>query len=183
MTWNVCYKMWFLCMTARKQPCGIPFHHLWSFSRHLILNSQCAMGIHKNTISLAIFSAWAMFRELIGSHRNWKVNISIFIIITVPANGLAKPSAGKLMVKFASHIDGLVQEKRNSSALAMELRLSCTNPSICILTCNWRVKSCATELFRETMKIYLHFLSFLNTELEQVVEIFPHGWQGSMYPA
>ena len=29
------------------------------------------------------------------------------------------------------HIDGLVQERRSSSALAMELRLSCTNPSIC----------------------------------------------------
>ena len=27
-------------------------------------------------------------------------------------------------------IDGLVQERRNSSALAMELRLSCTNPSL-----------------------------------------------------
>ena len=29
------------------------------------------------------------------------------------------------------HLDGLVQERRNSSALAMELRLSCINPSIC----------------------------------------------------
>ena len=28
------------------------------------------------------------------------------------------------------HIDVLVQERRNSSALAMELCLSCTNPSI-----------------------------------------------------
>ena len=28
------------------------------------------------------------------------------------------------------HIDGLVPEWRNSSALAMELRLSCINPSI-----------------------------------------------------
>ena len=28
------------------------------------------------------------------------------------------------------HIDGLMQERRNSSALAMELHLSCTNPSI-----------------------------------------------------
>ena len=28
------------------------------------------------------------------------------------------------------HTNGLVQERRNSSALAMELRLSCTNPSI-----------------------------------------------------
>ena len=38
----------------------------------------------------------------------------------------AKPSAGKLMMKFASHIDRLVQEKRNSIANALELRLSCT---------------------------------------------------------
>ena len=31
---------------------------------------------------------------------------------------------------WSLHIDGLVQERRNSSALAMELRLSCTNPLI-----------------------------------------------------
>ena len=30
---------------------------------------------------------------------------------------------------YTHEIDGLVQERRNSSALAMELRLSCTNPS------------------------------------------------------
>ena len=30
----------------------------------------------------------------------------------------------------SNYIDGLVQEICNSSALAMELRLSCTNPSI-----------------------------------------------------
>ena len=29
---------------------------------------------------------------------------------------------------FEYHIDGLVQERRNSSALAMELRFSCTKP-------------------------------------------------------
>ena len=29
-----------------------------------------------------------------------------------------------------SYIDGLVQERRNSIANALELRLSCTNPSI-----------------------------------------------------
>ena len=35
-------------------------------------------------------------------------------------------------VPFTSlpHMDGLVQEKRNSGVLAMELRPSCTNPSI-----------------------------------------------------
>ena len=31
---------------------------------------------------------------------------------------------------YHSHIDGLVQERCNSNALAMELLLSCTNPSI-----------------------------------------------------
>ena len=30
-----------------------------------------------------------------------------------------------------THIDGLMQIRQNSSALAIELRLSCTNPSIC----------------------------------------------------
>ena len=29
------------------------------------------------------------------------------------------------------HVDGLVQERRNSSALAVELSLSCINPSMC----------------------------------------------------
>ena len=32
-----------------------------------------------------------------------------------------------------SYIDGLMQERRNSNALAMELCLSCTNPSIYII--------------------------------------------------
>ena len=32
---------------------------------------------------------------------------------------------------FPFHIDGLVRERRNSNANALELRLSCTHPSIC----------------------------------------------------
>ena len=31
---------------------------------------------------------------------------------------------------YIYHFNGLVQERRKSSALAMELRLSCINPSI-----------------------------------------------------
>ena len=40
------------------------------------------------------------------------------------------------------NIHGLVQERRNSSALAMELRLSCTNPLICSMArlCRCRVQ-------------------------------------------
>ena len=33
-------------------------------------------------------------------------------------------------VYYQEHFDGLVQERCNSTALAVELRLSCTNPSI-----------------------------------------------------
>ena len=40
------------------------------------------------------------------------------------------PSKSWKQVILNDHIDGLVQERCNSSALAMELWLSCTNPSI-----------------------------------------------------
>ena len=49
-----------------------------------------------------------------------------------------------------AHINGLVQERRNSSALAMELRLSCINPSICIAKPWW---------FK--MEITCHYMSLL----------------------
>ena len=53
------------------------------------------------------------------------------------------------------HIDGLVQERRNSSALAMELRLSCTNPSTWV---SWCVKSPASRFFfRPQTKCGKHF--------------------------
>ena len=45
-----------------------------------------------------------------------------------------------------AHIDGLVQERRNSSALAMELRLSCTNPLISRFTVHDWCKSIANTL-------------------------------------
>ena len=36
-----------------------------------------------------------------------------------------------ILGSLLKHIDDLVQERRNSIANAMELRLSCTNPLIC----------------------------------------------------
>ena len=38
---------------------------------------------------------------------------------------------------IAVHIDGLVQKRRNSSATALELRLSCINPLICNVMIYW----------------------------------------------
>ena len=42
-----------------------------------------------------------------------------------------------------AHFDGLVQKRRNSSALAMELHLSCTNPSI-----YWHLKTILGTKFK-----------------------------------
>ena len=50
--------------------------------------------------------------------------------------------------------DGLVQERRNSSALAMELRLLCTDPSI------HAFHPCHDEFIWGNMKVCFHFLSF-----------------------
>ena len=43
---------------------------------------------------------------------------------------LLYPAHDEKSKKMRDHIKGLVQERRNSSALAMELRLSCINSSI-----------------------------------------------------
>ena len=55
-------------------------------------------------------------------HINWKHIKSPFSaqLFIVKDRGVCK----------MDNIDGFVQEKHNSSALAMELRLSCTNPLI-----------------------------------------------------
>ena len=49
-----------------------------------------------------------------------------------PRNDLGEGGGGGVRVCLSSsrHFDGLVQERRKASALAMELRLSCTKPSI-----------------------------------------------------
>ena len=36
-------------------------------------------------------------------------------------------------ISMVVHIEGLVQQKRNSSALAIDLRLSCSHPSLCLM--------------------------------------------------
>ena len=45
--------------------------------------------------------------------------------------------------RWPNHMAGLVQERRNSKALAMELRLSCTNPAKCFphSTDLWDIKN------------------------------------------
>ena len=67
-------------------------------------------------------------------------------------------------------IDGLVQERRNSSALAVELRLSSSNPSIWFLSVNndWfeymevlsNIKMCWTVVKPFCYRNYIETLKF-----------------------
>ena len=41
--------------------------------------------------------------------------------------------------RLIDHINGLVQERHNSIANAMELHLSCTNPSMCNKSTSWEL--------------------------------------------
>ena len=64
-------------------------------------------------------------------HYSWchdMATLSAFLAICV-----GKPPTINLWIPFTDAcIDGLVQERRNSIANALELRLSCTNPSMCM---------------------------------------------------
>ena len=58
------------------------------------------------------------------------------------------------MTEFRPNIDGLVQERCNSSALAMELCLSCTNPTIYIYICIYTgLMKDLYKVFEEPMKV------------------------------
>ena len=58
------------------------------------------------------------------------------------------------------HIDELVQERRNSIANALELRLSCTNPSISC--CNrWAMGCFLWGFFRKFNMLWGHLIVFL----------------------
>ena len=55
-----------------------------------------------------------------------------------------------------THINGLVQERHNSIANALELRLSCTNPSICICNMFPRPNNCDPVPGRGSQLLGLH---------------------------
>ena len=60
------------------------------------------------------------------------------------------------------HIDGLVQEKCNSSVLAMKLHLSCTKPLICYIVDLTRVDICYTfDIFTQ-----LHALNIFDIPMD-----------------
>ena len=71
----------------------------------------------------------------------WKVVIRSQCRWCQSRNGTSLKEIGWVLeIKWQWHcgyINGLVQERRNSIAWAIELRLSCTNPSTCTSTSTW----------------------------------------------
>ena len=74
------------------------------------------------------------------------------------------------------HIDGLMQERRNSIAYALELRLSCTNPSI------YRADSRFTPSQWDTSLQSNVVSQWLDANLESAVDICGCVPQGSGHP-
>ena len=103
---------------------------------------------------------WSIDFSLICAWTNGGVNnrdagdlrrqVAHYDVIVLPSNTAdlnAPPYGISLSLYLRFHIDVLVQEIRNSSALAMYLRLSCTNPSI------W------TSIWKCTMWFHMEFYS------------------------
>ena len=66
---------------------------------------------------------------------NWYSTVLIYT--DLPCNkDLVRKKHRLYLTMWYPYVDGLVQDRCNSSAVVMELRLSCTNPTIFALTCN-----------------------------------------------
>ena len=89
----------------------------------------------------------------VDPYHKWPVMQKLIATFVVSLKKLLNKLSDNLTHQKA-HIDALMQERRNSIANALELRLSCTYPSIwyhCNMTviiyliCRWSVNNSATE--------------------------------------
>ena len=77
------------------------------------------------------------------------------------------------------HFNMLVQERRNSSALAMELRISCTNPSICCTTIHWQDSQEAKSLYQTLRKLFMLYQT--KNKFFTTFSNFKHGYIKNFY--
>ena len=87
--------------------------------------------------------------DLIRS-RDLLMNITHKIIHSISYKDICITSSDQL----EGQIDGLVQERRNSIANALELRLSCTNPSQCITSWNHEISYKETNRSHEWIRSF-----------------------------
>ena len=134
--------------------CSAPSHYLkqcwviisWTLRNKLQwkLNQNVKVFIHENA-SETSSAKWRLFclgrDELLStiSHEYVTYHIKRWFY-AVPIDS-AENNYHICLPPAEYHIDGLVQERRNPSALAMDLRLSCTKPSILILLSTLMLKA------------------------------------------
>ena len=99
-----------------------------NFSENFNQNTKCF--IHENASENIVCKIAAILSQpqCVKPH-----STGIFqenLVNTVTADALALLVTHQAALVLTLYIDGLVQERRNSIANALELRLSCTNPSM-----------------------------------------------------
>ena len=102
------------------------------------LSNKLLWDIHGTTLpAFSIYRAIVMqsiFSQIITINSLYLSLVGLLIHSSIWVEHCRKRGARsffELWIIYLSHIDGLMQTRRNSSALAMELRLSCTNPPTC----------------------------------------------------
>ena len=101
------------------------------------LNTDGRIDIHDDIITWKLFPCYWPFVR--GIHR-WPVDSpqkgpvmwssGIFFAVNPLLNNWTNSGVVSDLRCLTAHVDGLVQERRNSIANALELRLSCTNPTM-----------------------------------------------------
>ena len=105
----------------------------------------------------------------------WNTLRSSFSKLSGVSNSMIRPWSKTIILLsiktyFQSpYIDGLVQERRNSGALAMQIRLSCTNPSIFGLQI-WRLLIRGNGIYVDCMSPYIR-LDICNPHIIHILMI------------
>ena len=127
--WNSGFSWNILSKLTRLMAMIVLIMHVWSCDR---------LVHHRGTISQKGLSRNVIITRCSVSHSLFDYGLMTDVTNFVnPKLDQGWPHWAILVPKLDQHTDGLVQERRNSSALAMELHLSCTNPLI-----HWYDKVC-----------------------------------------
>ena len=119
-------SVWFwLCCWQHRSDSGLVLAHYAMFTRLLYLQTS-AIGDVLHQANGRTCEQWA------GTYTAWISNyIPLYIMGCNYLSTSFTFAPGTVVLTDIVHIDGLVQERRNSIADAMELLLSCANLSMC----------------------------------------------------
>ena len=96
-----------------------------------LLDVISSHGMNRLNMSIPVFHEEGF--QLSVSSQCWEMieNADVFVFLKLIQHKVQQCHYGNLVEWYTYRVDGLMQERRNSSALAAELRLSCTKPLMC----------------------------------------------------